>query len=600
MSAKVIQYNRDLNTLIASFKPQITVLMDNYETPIGSFITAISNLIKSINSKSEDGLYNNLFLIKSYLCLLLHFYNYESIDNGKLLGNSSNCKFTIANVTSNNGGIPYKLFIKVIDYSSQYISSRTDLSIYDILTSIIFNKIFLIEEYKKFKDFIPEYKGSCLSYIKKDATGTYWDFNDIKKINEKELTYYNGETLEKNLNPFYNSPVILVMFEAINHPISVSDVFKFFSTNKTQQSIDLVVGVLANAYDVYNFLETVGSEYGFMHNDLHFSNIIYDQNKNKLVIIDFGRCVFAKFRDEVDTDINNKLLTEFKKLNYNVCLNRLYLTDSIITNKAERLYKRDVFKYHISIIGNDRTRKYFGVIYDLITYSLNMYIRILYFLRETDTVNADTVEYHFSLLIKANYNYIDDLVNQRVRLEVPTNTIRELMDNYLEAKTDFIDGTQDEDTKKFFTMLLNGLFYTALLLHYTGKNYKLIYDFFQVKSVSLTGFFEYIQKEIFSKKEYLEILKNDNFLMQFVVKQTSSRKGGLSALPITENPKVKNSMTKLKSLFSKKSPIISKTASLQETTDAYEKIFNDKDIFDLKLPIEEKKQTKSMRKFKSY
>lgn len=586
VSDKVNTYNRKITELIVTYKPQIEILMENYNNPIGSYITEVKELIKEINSKSQD----DLFLIKSYLCLLLHFYEYETIDDGKLIGNSSNCLFTIANVKSNNYELPVKLFIKVIDYSTQVIGSIIDLCIYDILSSIIFNKIFKVEKYKDFKDFIPEYKGSCLSYTKRDATGSYWDFNDIRNITERDLTFYNGQTLQSNLNPYYNFPVILVMFEAIDNPLSVSNIFKLFSSQNTEENTNLVISVLANAYDMYIFLETLGSDFGFMHNDLHFSNIILDQTKQKLVIIDFGRCIFSKFIDEEDPEIDNKLLTEYKKLNYDITLNRLYVTDPIITNKVNRLYKRDIFKYHISIKGNDRNRKYFGIIYDLITYSLNMYTRSLFFLHKTDDINIDTVEVYFSSLIKVNYNDLEDLVNQKAKLELTSDSIRQLMDNYFKIKTEFIDGTQDEDTRNYFSILLKGLFYTALLLHYTGKNYTLINVFFKVKAVSLSGFYDYIQSKILSVQDYVRILENDSFLMQFV---RPSTRGGLNLDTIysSQISKSKNkskpkskSMSRLYPLFSKANiNKVKSNISLEETSKAYQQIYNEKDISDLRI-----------------
>ncbi len=43
------------------------------------------------------------------------------------------------------------------------------------------------------------------------------------------------------------------------------------------------------------------------------------------------------------------------------------------------------------------------------------------------------------------------------------------MDNYLEAKPDFIDETQDEDTKKIFYYVIEWFILYSTLLHYTGK-----------------------------------------------------------------------------------------------------------------------------------
>jgi len=89
--------------------------------------------------------------------------------------------------------------------------------------------------------------------------------------------------------------------------------------------------VIYNSFDFYNFLKYIGTIYGFMHNDLHTQN-------NKLVLIDFGRSYFAEFM--TDDEINNKVMCEFKKLNYQI---------PNITNINQLYENRQLFSYNKSI-----------------------------------------------------------------------------------------------------------------------------------------------------------------------------------------------------------------------------------------------------------
>lgn len=655
------RYYRELNTLITQIKPRMNIIMDNYNDPIGTYIIQIDAIIKRIASDYEiNKLYNSVYLLKSYLSLLLHFYHYEPNNDGKLLGNSSNCQFTIANVTDNHHGKDYKIFVKIIQYSKQNTTSTKDLLIYDIVSAIVFDKIFSTDTYKIYKDFIPVYKGSCLSYIRHEVleekgkltTKDFWNFNEIKDFGRKGLTFFDPYILQQDITrPIYNDPVIIAMHEAIDYPISVMDVFRYFNETESNASdeaeffkaIHLVNLVISNAYDMYKFLEMIGTEYGFMHNDLHFSNIILDQTKNKLVIIDFGRCCFSKFIHESNIEINNKLLTEFKKLNYNIGLKKIYLTDDSIVNKFAYLYEKNLFRFNVSI-KDTTTNKYFGIIYDLITYSLNMYIKILYFSKIMYPDFAIEIEENFKLLIKINYTYdpIKDLIeNSKIRISNGSLTLHELMTNYKKIKEDFVTKITDTETFNFYTMILNGLFYASLLFHFIikkyGENklYEHIWYYFQIKNVDLTEFYDFIQTYILSNESYVEELKNDTFLMQFVKKEESSVSGGFATNSsrstsiskykntsvhtpfklnyiskiqemndkIFEFKSMYNNPKKYFSLFSK--PVEIKSAhktTMDETSKAYEKIYNEKELCDLKVnntTIKSLPAKRSLRNYKS-
>ena len=55
------------------------------------------------------------------------------------------------------------------------------------------------------------------------------------------------------------------------------------------------LAVIASMYQVYLFLEWVGILRGYVHNDLHSGNILYDDINNRIIIIDYGQNVFCYY-----------------------------------------------------------------------------------------------------------------------------------------------------------------------------------------------------------------------------------------------------------------------------------------------------------------
>lgn len=158
------KYNNDLKCVINENRQLFKVLNDSYK-PIYSYFENVKNIIKELKEISVN--IDVDFFIKSYYTLLSSFKNYEGANDGKLRTANSNNPFTIGDVTYNDN-TKKRIFFKIIDYDQQYINSDSDICIIDILCAIIFETIFKESKNFKYRDFIPVYTGSFLSYLKLD------------------------------------------------------------------------------------------------------------------------------------------------------------------------------------------------------------------------------------------------------------------------------------------------------------------------------------------------------------------------------------------------------------------------------------------------
>ena len=510
-------YITELNDLIEEYKPKINIFMDDY-TNIKEYTDKVVELIKIVNNESEN-YHEHLFFHKSYLGLLLPFKEYKPYNDGFLISNSFNCQFTIADVKTDNNE-SNRLFIKIIDTLTQIPDSHMDLSIFDILSAIIFENLLQQKENMKYRDFIPVYKGSFVNFVKNITMYNKWDFNDIKNFENDETNYYNPVSIS-NETEFENLS-IFIMYEAINNPISVTEIFTNYITDDNNK---LVIEVFNNAYDIYNFLIYLGIEFGFMHNDLHFDNLIYNPKTKKLMLIDFGSSSFAKYINEEDSHINNRILTDYIKLDYDSLLWLMKNKDKAIEkpevkNKVKGLYENcELFTKCISVKGNGD--KYFGIIYDLITFSLHMYIRTNYYINKTNHSEGQKFKTNFDSILNVNHNFENNQTTFNTE-----HDLDKLIKNYVNVRDNYINKLRCNKTKNHFKMLLEGLSYTAFFLHYTRFKTEKIYDYFQIiDDGDLMPFKDFVIKNVLAN--YKNELSTDTFLSNFIPR-TVPFTGGLS------------------------------------------------------------------------
>ncbi len=588
-----LTYHSRIDKLITDYKNDITLFM-NSNQKLNEFISNINTLI--VIYKGASIITDTIYFKKSYVSLFFPFqrytrFSYTPYIGGLLLGNSSNCKFTIGTV--NIDGNQFKLFNKIVDYSQQNIYGHQDLLIFDILSATIFDYILSLPEYSKYKDLIAKYRGSFLSYSHKDNNKDFWNFNNfINHTDSKSL--YNPSNFD---NIDINEKVIIASYDAIDNPITITEIFRKFESDNDSS---LINDVLTNCCDIYNFLRDIGLHFGFMHNDLHMCNLLYNPTTKKIMIIDFGRASFAKFMVDDINDINKKIIVDFEKLNYNESsfINFSHFiqqggTTSNETGTFESVQEsfnipeisetNDLF---INFLYNSKdffrkkyspkaiNGKYFGVIFDLITYSLNIYINLLFFIKKT-YMDKDFKDFYnnFKEIIEIDFgNDITNLIKNNVVIKTKNSNEDELLDKYQKIKNDYIDKFGDTTKeKKIYTMLLEGLFYAGLLILFNRRIRKarFIYKYFQVLNTinELEQFKDYVINFINSGTNY-EKLISDSFLSHFIIRRT----GGVD---------ISNSKSLSIPTMNYDKPLLLKTSTipLNQTANAYIKIYEDYDKY---------------------
>lgn len=585
MTDIINDYNTQLKLTLSTYKPKINIFINN--DILDNYLIEITDIIDFL-SKAKA---NDIYFIKSFLLLLFPFDTYITHDSGKLLKNSLNCDFTISDIAIKNKD--YRFFNKIVKYETQTLFHNVDLLIIDILASIIFKYILSLSQNKKFSKIIPKYQGSVLSYVRQDISTSpisqYWNYNELNYRHVYSPYNPSNITNDSLLSPYYNGKkTIVIMYDAIKSPISVGQIFKNYKDDQTSIiNKSKILDIFDDACNLYDFIKEIGIKYGFMHNDLHMNNVIYDNITRKLVLIDFGRCSFKKFMDNPVSEIDNELKSEFIKLNYDKLL-----SINVSNINVNQIYgNKDLYYKHLSVMGNNG--KYFGGIYDLITFALNMYIRFLYFMSKESPIEYEIIKEKFSSIIEIviDDNNVDNLIlhNLTLKLRDDVDDFDILLSNYLKLKFEYIQTFESEKTKRFYIMLLEGLFYYALLILYNGcDNTKLIYKYFQVIDKTNERFRDFIFDDILSYPNYATKLSSDSFFMNFI-----NISGGKVCLRkksyIHEKPNKDYMLLKPNtfSLFENQENYNlaitnEKEITLEETSNAYQELFEDLDEYNLK------------------
>ena len=78
---------------------------------------------------------------------------------------------------------------------------------------------------------------------------------------------------------------------------------------------NIIYDIIYDFSYLYDYIEYLGINYGFLHNDLHFNNILIDKRTKKLTIIDFGRSSFGYFYNNTNQQLNKFILMNLNELN---------------------------------------------------------------------------------------------------------------------------------------------------------------------------------------------------------------------------------------------------------------------------------------------
>jgi hypothetical protein len=480
MSYPAIPYVNN-KTNYTTFTKSIFTVNDNVLTKIKEDKNMFSNLYTFINNNitifysSANHFYKLSCFIFTLPWTAYNYYRYTSTNNGLLIANSANCKFTIAKLDNTQNGTSEELFIKVVSLHRQ----GNDFILIDIISAIIFETFYnyirnessnrtpnIIDNYQLI-DFVNIYKYAFSSY----STPTHWDYN--KLVLEKYS--FPPATSGNNYDNFCN----IYITNAINGtPVMIYDlIVKKFAQNNTniaiRQSIDKYFRSIPH---LYNFIYYYGYHFGFVHNDLHCGNMLYDEYLDRLTMIDYGRNYFGFFYDNYDFDIISNCITNYYKI-----LNYDNLRIPQINNYKEMI---DILGYQNglkSIIKTDDNNGYLTHILDIMTISITFYY-YLYLIKIIDTSYNKKIKQIIDL-IYLSYNENDKskskyqhFLERKISINLrDTNILKTYINTKYAMYLKIIADPTDEDNI-YFTYIYDGLFFIALMFIYFDIKSDFLYD----------------------------------------------------------------------------------------------------------------------------
>lgn len=395
---------------------------------------------------------SNDFLLKSYMIFFLRFIYFvpDTIFQGKLIQNSANCKFTISQINNQDS------FVKIVDNIS-----TNDLLLYDTVTGYILNKILAEnQEFNRFKKCLVKYKYSFLSYyntIQQDSIiNSFWNYNNLIQYDYQLMSPYHFNNIN-NIPNYYKECYVYISDVVKGNAKSYGSIIREYINNPSMNNLQSAFVVIGTMSIIYEFLELLSVNYGYIHNDLHSGNILFDDVENCLVIIDYGRNVFQYFCDNQDSKINQFINDEIYKLNllskFNDDINLDYNKIIISSN----------FKYNIPSVKFNN--KYLGGIFDIITLSLSLYKFLILINKKRNYTQLINIINLFETLIK----FEGDITSNSYKIKIvnPTANISDILDIY---NTNRQNNIVDEYLKKTCLYIYDGLLLFILLLKNRGLN----------------------------------------------------------------------------------------------------------------------------------
>lgn len=523
-------YNTQLKSIIAGFHANRKMKKENLETLFDSIRTLVG------------GTRTNFF-IKSFYSQALFVDTFSGFP--VLQGNSANCKFQIADVSLNSKSL--KFFYKIVTYESQdrsVITNKNDLLLYDVVNSLIIERIihknngnieYSNDASKSFKlrDHIPVYVDSTLSFYKKDSQNSYWDYNIVKYTNP--ISPHNYKTVINSSPTIYKDQSMILSYIAINM-ISFEKIFiNYREYSRNELYVTMARRALFGYIPLLNVLLYLGIIYGFMHNDLHSGNIVYNLDTNNLMIIDFGRTSLKKYIDTSMETINNCVNYNVYKLGYDDIYRSLSLD-----NYPNIYSHRPLFNHMSSISLPYDPSRYFGFIFDVITLTLQVYIKTILFFNIEESFMMTGLNPYLKKIIFIDYNGVRDHLIDDFNFSISTSlTVDELFNNYRDCKRE-ISHIRDMDIRTFFDELIDNLLITALFLHskqlqrqpikIDSKSPRLAKPFhwaLQIvdKSCNLEDFYNYIDT-LFQHVAYHDDLNNIGYIKSIFRYRGTYMRGG--------------------------------------------------------------------------
>ena len=361
------------------------------------------------------------------------FLFYSRIMNKKLpeiilTDNFTNCKYAI---------VPVKFHITptLISDTTLFVKFLNKSNVETYLADAINGKMMnLFHKIPNLSEHIMTYIDSFPNYT--DIAETKWDIEKIFNTDDINSPFFIPQN--NSHNPLSKSKRIsykLSKSKRISYPtyfvvISYAINGDSIGTHmKNGTDIEEIFEVFPKFYDA---LLLLGTDYGFLHNDLHLDNILYDKKTKNLVCIDYGRCHFQEFPEDYNKD--TMITSELHKANF-MTFNDSY---SFIMNKINK-------SLNSSCKINS---KYIMCVMDMITLCGNMYIVYL----------THTTEFKSEIGKFVKFSYIS-------KTHLHERIISITIYDHTKIYKEYLDFRQKRpQLPKHLQIITEGLFYFALFL----------------------------------------------------------------------------------------------------------------------------------------
>lgn len=327
---------------------------------------------------------------------------------------SANCMFTEVQGQLVYPDIPQKFFVKLLP-KSQF---KADDVLVDNVHGFVINS--LRKSDPTLAPHLPVFFDSFLTYV----DGRQWALCEHMDLS----------------NP--KSPFCLTQNTTNNYGVMTKASVSVHVTGKTlaecmDNDYDGMIAKLQTLFPPFwEALQNLVLYHGFIHNDLHQGNIFYDQTRDALMLIDFGRSHFGSMEyGQVAKDIMKVIRHEKAKY--------------AVPNQVDEKYQTFINSRHpyVKSVPLPQTSIFPMGITDLISVALQM------------TVTAFEDSKNTFLFLDPMIQY--SIENNRLLLYIPTET-KHIYKNYIK-----IMKTIENKSNMFLKNITEGMFYATLFIYYT-------------------------------------------------------------------------------------------------------------------------------------
>jgi hypothetical protein len=167
------------------------------------------------------------------------------------------------------------------------------------------------------------------------------ELNHYKKESKEVLENYLGETLEFNIYeivmPYIKGETLHNIIQSretgMEPKLKINDIF--YNSLYPIVSIDLndIIKLIKCLCKLYYQIDKLNNTYKIYHNDLHMRNIIYDEENNKITVIDFDRLsIGAEKKLEGRMGDIESILSHIQIFLLCGCIKNEYFTELLIDN----------------------------------------------------------------------------------------------------------------------------------------------------------------------------------------------------------------------------------------------------------------------------